>query len=275
MTSSLQTVGDVLRFWRTRRRLSQLSLALEADVSARHLSFVESGRASPSRELLLRLAEPLGLSLRERQRLLQAAGYAPALPDMPLDASDRAVALAAVSSILSAHEPFPAVAVDRHWNLLAANAALLRLVGDVDPELLEPPVNMLRLSLSADGLAPAIFNLAEWRGYVLDRLRREADIAADETLERLHAELEAWGGPAPAPRQASAAAVAIPLIIRDPESGRPLTFLSTTTVFGSATDVSLPEVTLEAFYPADEETRAALLQAARAGSSLEDIGRAV
>lgn len=275
MTSTLQTVGDVLRFWRTRRRLSQLSLALEADVSARHLSFVESGRASPSRELLLRLAEPLELSLRERQRLLQAAGYAPALPDMPLDASDRAVALAAVSSILAAHEPFPAVAVDRHWNLLAANAALLRLVGDVDPELLEPPVNMLRLSLSAEGLAPAIFNLTEWRGYVLDRLRREADIAADETLERLHAELESWGGPAPAPRQAGAAAVAIPLIIRDPESGRPLTFLSTTTVFGSATDVSLPEVTLEAFYPADEETRAALLQTARVGSSLEDVGRPV
>lgn len=260
MTEILQSVGDVLRFWRKRRRLSQLALALEADVSARHLSFVESGRSSATRDMLLRLARPLNLSLREQHRLLRAGGYAPPLQERPLEAPELAEALSVVKAVLAAHEPFPAVVVDRHWTLVAANEALRRLISGVRPEMLEAPVNVLRLSLSPQGLAPAILNLSEWRAYVLHRLRREADIAADETLERLHAELEACAGPTPLQAPRNAAGVATLLVIKNPASGRPLSFLSTTTVFGSATDITLSELTLEAFYPANEETRVALLE---------------
>ena len=165
-------MGDVMRDWRRRRRLSQLDLAAEAAVSSRHLSFVETGRSRPSRELLLQLAETLAMPLRERNRLLLAGGFAPAYPERALDADDMAVAREAVRAILDGHAPFPALAVDRHWSLVRANAPAQALMKGVAPRLLESPVNVLRLSLDPEGLAPRIRNLPEWRHHLLGRLRR-------------------------------------------------------------------------------------------------------
>jgi transcriptional regulator with XRE-family HTH domain len=257
------TVGDVLRDWRRRRRFSQLDLALDADVSTRHLSFVESGRSSASRDLLLRLAERLEIPLRERNRLLLAGGYAPHFAERALDAVEMTVARQAVDAVLAAYEPFPALAVDRHWTLVAANGALAPLLQGVAPRHLEAPVNVLRLSLDVDGLAPFILNLAEWRAHILERLHRDAAASGDEILERLHSELLAL--PAPdgryarqAPAVPAGGRIAVPLVLRHPQTGERLSFLSTTTVFGTATDIALAELTLEGFLPADEATRKAL-----------------
>lgn len=263
MTTSPQNdgVGDILRDWRQRRHLSQMALAGEAAISTRHLSFVESGRAVASRAMLLRLAEPLGLPLRERNRLLLAGGFAPHYPERPLDAPDMIAARRAVEAVLVAQEPFPALAVDRHWTLVAANGALGPLLGGVAPHHLAPPLNVLRLSLAPDGLAPFILNLSEWRQHLLERLRRDADSSGDATLRALHEELLALPGRVstrPASRPA-AGSVAVPLVLRHPASGERLSFLSTTTVFGTAVDVTLAELTLECFYPADEATRSTLL----------------
>ncbi|UIJ70712.1 helix-turn-helix domain-containing protein [Aurantimonas sp. HBX-1] len=259
MTTPSDTVGDVLRDWRRRRRLSQMQLAGEADVSTRHLSFVESGRAAPSRDMLMRLAEPLALPLRERNRLLLAGGYAPLYPERRLDAPDMTAARAAVEAILAAHEPFPALAVDRHWTLVAANKAVAEFLAGVAAHLLEPPVNVLRLSLSPDGLAPAIVNLAEWRRHLLERLRHDAASSGDRTLIDLHDELRALPAPASSRPPPRAAGIAVPLVLRRGDAT--LSFLSTTTVFGTATDVTLAELTLEAFLPADQATRDTLAAA--------------
>jgi len=253
------TVGDVLRHWRRRRRFSQLDLALAADVSTRHISFVESGRSSASRGLLLRLAEHLALPLRERNHLLLAGGYAPQFPERPLDAPDMTAAIEAVRAVLAAYEPFPALAVDRHWTLVAANDALSPLLVGVAPHLLEAPVNVLRLSLAPDGLAPSILNFGEWRHHILERLRRDVAVSGDLAVERLHDELRRIASPVAraSPPQLDLR-VAVPLILRHPTTGERLSFLSTTTVFGTATDVSLAELTLEGFLPADDATRKAL-----------------
>lgn len=261
MTTALtkHTVGDVLRDWRRRRRFSQLDLALAADVSARHISFVESGRSSASRGLLLRLAEHLALPMRARNHLLLAGGYAPQFTERPFDAPEMTAAIEAVRAVLAAYEPFPALAIDRHWTLVAANEALSPLLVGVAPYLLEPPVNVLRLSLAPDGLAPSIVNLGEWRDHILERLRRDAALSGDRELERLHNEL--LGMPCPVARtspSSSGVRVAVPLVLRHPSTGERLSFLSTTTVFGTATDVSLAELTLEGFLPADDATRKAL-----------------
>ncbi|HVV94381.1 MAG TPA: helix-turn-helix transcriptional regulator, partial [Hyphomicrobiales bacterium] len=188
-TAPAPSFGDRLRAWRQRRRLSQLDLALDAEISARHLSFVETGRAHPSREMVMRLAEQLEVPLRERNLLLVAAGYAPSFRDRPLDDPSLGAIRQAVERLLQAHEPFPALAIDRHWTLLAANSAIGRLVAGADPALLRPPVNVLRLSLHPAGLAPRIANLAEWRQYLLQRLRRDADATADPVLAALLDEL--------------------------------------------------------------------------------------
>ena len=256
------TVGDLLRDWRQRRRFSQLDLAGEAEVSTRHLSFVESGRAQASREMLLRLADRLAMPLRMRNRLLAAGGYAPLHPERGLDAPDMAAARAAVDAVLNGHAPYPALAVDRHWTLVAANAAVGPLLQGAAAWLLAPPVNVLRLSLHPDGLAPRIENLAEWRHHLLERLRAQAEAAGDPVLDALHAELSALPGRGGQARPRGAAPVAVPLELRVPGMDRPLSFLSTTTVFGTATDVTLSELALECFYPADEETRAVLLATA-------------
>ncbi|KHJ53607.1 XRE family transcriptional regulator [Aureimonas altamirensis] len=253
------TVGDLLRNWRERRRLSQLGLAVEADVSTRHLSFIESGRATASRDMLLRLAEPLRLPPRERNRLLLAGGYAPHHSERPMDAADMAAAKAIVEAVLQGHAPFPALAVDRRWNLVLANKAATALLASVAEELLTPPVNVLRASLHPEGLAPHIVNLAEWRHHVLARLRDEAERSIDPALDTLHAELCKLPAPTERLPVGPAARIAVPLMLRHPASGTVLSFLSTTTVFGTATDVTLSELTVECFYPADDATRALLI----------------
>ena len=188
-------VGSLLREWRQRRRMSQLDLALEAEISARHLSFIETGRSQPSREMVLQLTERLDIPLRERNVLLVAAGYAPIFPEKTLDDPALAAARRAVDLVLKGHEPFPALAVDRHWNLIASNAAVPPLLIGADPSLLRPPINVLRLSLHPDGLAPRIANLAEWRAHLLARLRRQIEISADKVLVELLNELAALPAP--------------------------------------------------------------------------------
>lgn len=258
MAKQVPEVGTILRDWRARRRLSQLDLAGEAEVSTRHLSFVESGRATPSRELLLRLAGPLTLSLRERNRLLLAGGYAPLHPERSIDEPAMAAAKHAVDAVLRGHMPFPALAVDRHWNLVLSNDAARALLTGVAPELLVPPVNVLRVSLHPAGLARQIVNLAEWRHHLLARLRDDADRSADAALVALYEELRAFPAPASRHPLGPTARIAVPLMLRQSGDDAVLSFLSTTTVFGSAVDVTLAELTLECFYPADDYTRQAL-----------------
>jgi len=259
MTHHREQVGQVLKEWRARRRLSQLDLAIEADISARHLSFVESGRSSPSRDMLAKLAEQLSMPARAANRLMLAAGYAPIHSERPMEAPDMAAARQAVETVVHGHMPFPALAVDRHWNVVLANGAITSLLADVSEELLRPPLNALRLSLHPKGLSSRIVNLAEWRHHLLERLRRQVEETGDEVLSRLHAELAAYPAPK-ASRHAGADPLAIPLQLRDPSSGTILSFISTTTVFGTATDVTLSELVLECFYPADAATREALMQ---------------
>ena len=259
MASLSLPIGELLRDWRQRRRLSQLDLALEAEISTRHLSFVETGRARPSRDMVLHLAERLEVPLRERNSLLVAAGFAPAFRERPLDDPAMTAARRAVGQVLAAHGPFPALAVDRHWNLVAANAAVQALLGGVAPALLVPPVNVLRLSLHPQGLAPAIANLGEWRTHILVRLRRQAEAAADPALVRLLQELATLptpDEPAARPGEHEPGGVIVPLRLRSPAGL--LELIGTTTVFGSALDITLAELTLETFFPADAATAAAL-----------------
>jgi transcriptional regulator with XRE-family HTH domain len=257
--------GPMLREWRLRRRLSQLGLATEAEVSQRHLSFVESGRARPSREMVMRLAEHLAVPLRARNALLVAAGHAPEFGERPLGDPALAPAMEAVGTILSAHEPWPALAVDRRWNLVAANRIAARLMEGVAPGLLAPPVNVLRLSLHPEGLAPRIANLRAWKTHVCDRLRREAEASADAGLLALLGEIARYPAGADAPpgrAERERAMVATPLRLRLPAGE--LALISTTTVFGTATEVTLAELTLETFFPADPAS-AAMLRAMAAG----------
>lgn len=253
--------GDLLRGWRHRRRLSQLDLALAAEVSQRHLSFVESGRAAPSRDLVLRLAEQLAIPLRERNALLTAAGFAPVYRERKLDDPALAAGRRAVELILAGHEPHPALAVDRHWNLVFANRAVAPLLAGADAKLLQAPVNVLRLSLHPAGLARRIANFREWRVHILERLSRQVEAAADAGLVDLLEELKGYPVP-PGARPYRPAAedplggVAVPLELAT--EGHTLRFLSATTVFGTALDVSLAELTIESFFPADAETAEAM-----------------
>lgn len=256
--TATRPVGALLRDWRRRRGLSQLDLACEADISARHVSFVETGRAQPSRSMLIHLAERLDVPLRDRNALLLAAGYAPVYTEHRLDDPALRAARRAVELVLSGHEPYPALAVDRHWTLVAANRAVAPLLAGADEALLRPPVNVLRLSLHPAGLAPRIANLGQWRTHVLLRLARQIDASADPILAALRAELAdhpvpddgapAGGGEHPG--------VVVPLRLRT-GTGE-LAFLSTTTVFGTAVDVTLSELAIEAFFPADAATAEAL-----------------
>jgi transcriptional regulator with XRE-family HTH domain len=256
MIGTATAVGDHLREWRQRRRMSQLDLACEAEISTRHLSFLETGRAQPSREMVLRLADQLDIPLRERNVLLVAAGFAPSFPQRSLDDPALAAARRAVDLILGAHEPFPALAVDRGWNLVAANRMVAPLMGMADPDLLAGPVNVLRLSLHPRGLARHTVNLHEWRAHMLERLRREVELTADQGLSDLLTELKAYPIPGGQPvRKPSEpyAGVAMPFQLRG-QDGRVLSFYSTTTVFGTPVDITLSELTLETFFPADVQT---------------------
>ncbi len=251
------SLGDHLRALRKRRRLSQLACALEAEISQRHLSFIESGRARPSREMVIRLADRLEAPLRERNAMLLAAGFAPVYPERALDAPEMAAAKAAVERILAAHEPFPALTVDRRWNLVAANRAVGALIAGAAERLLTPPVNVLRLSLHPEGLAPRIRNFGEWRRHLLERLRGLVALTADPELEALLAELADYPAPRPVPRGPDVhAGIAVPMELE--AGGEALSLLSTTTVFGTAVDVTLSELTLECFFPADRGTEEAL-----------------
>lgn len=258
-THQLPPIGALLRDWRQLRRFSQLDLALEAEISQKHLSFIESGRSRPSREMVLLLAEHLGVPLRERNALLLAAGYAPIYPERSLEDPSLDAARSAIDLILRGHEPYPAVAVDRHWSLLAYNNAVTRLLELVtDAELLKPPVNVLRLSLHPQGLAPFILNLAEWRAHLLARLRQQVRATADARLGELLGELMSYPHPGAGTRHEAEAeaTIVVPMQLKLGETV--LSLISTTTVFGTPVDVTLSELALETFFPADAATGEAL-----------------
>jgi len=252
MDTHTDNAGVLLRQWRERRRLSQLALATKASISQRHLSFVESGRSRPSRDMVLHLGDHLDVPLRERNILLAAAGFAPYFPQTAPDDPSFDAMGQLIQRILNGHMPHPALAADRHWTLLAANDAIRELFRDVAPELLAGDVNVLRLSLHPGGLAPRIVNLREWRHHLLARLDHDINVSADQKLVALRDEIAAL--PVPLSRGPERfgslrdSRLAVPLVLRT-ENG-PASFLSTTTVFGTSVDVTLSEVVIEAFWPA-------------------------
>jgi transcriptional regulator with XRE-family HTH domain len=250
---STTPVGTLLRDWRRRRRISQLDLSNEADVSSRHLSYVETGRSQPSRAMVLRLAEALEVPPREQNQLLVAAGFAPAFGERPLDDPEMGSIRDGIERVLTAFEPYPALVVDRSWNLLQANSGVTALMAGLAPHLLEPPINVLRLSLHPDGLAPRIRNLAAWRGHVLARLGREAAVTGSPVVAELLEELLDMPGGLEATHDD---VVAMPLVLSSP--GGDLRFVSTITTFGTALDLTAAELSIEAFLPADAATAKAL-----------------
>jgi transcriptional regulator with XRE-family HTH domain len=258
-------IGDLIKEWRTRRRLSQLDLALDAGISQRHLSFVESGRSAPSREMVENLSEHLGLPLRERNVLLLSAGFAPAFAERKLSDPSMASARSAIELVLKGHEPNPALAVDRHWRLVMANAVvgpMLSLVSD--KTLLEGEVNVLRVSLHPGGLAPHVANLASWKAHVLWRLNQQIDVTCDPKLIELEEELAGYPVPPGARNRTwnEADAIALPFELK--LGGHILSFITTTTVFGTPHEVTLSELAIEAFYPTNAETAAAMQALAKA-----------
>jgi transcriptional regulator with XRE-family HTH domain len=253
MMETNRPVGDLLREWRQRRRMSQHDLACGAGIATALLSCVETGRAAASRDIVLQLSERLDIPLRERNRLLTAAGFAPVFHERRLDDPALLPARASIGAILAAYEPNPAVAIDRHWVVLAANPALGRVVAGVDPSLLRPPVNLLRLCLHPAGLAPRIANLRQWRAQVVSRLQRQIEISGDPALIDLSEEICDYPVPqAGQSDQAENEAVAVPLRLVTID-GR-LAFFNTTTMFGHAVDITLAELRVESFLPADAQT---------------------
>ena len=256
-TTARPRVGPLLRDWRRRRRLSQMDLALEAGVSTRHLSFVETGRSRPSPEMILTLAEQLDVPLRERNQLMLAAGYAPVYEQHTLEDPDMEPVRDAVQQVLAGIEPHPAVVVDRHWELLAGNSGVAFFTDGVDPNLLAPPANVLRLALHPGGMAPRIANLGEWRAHLLERLTRQVELTGDPQLRSLHEEVceypaPPWDGPG-VPR---GGAIAVPMRLR--HDGGELSFISTITTFGTAIEITAAELSIETFFPADAHTAAVM-----------------
>jgi transcriptional regulator with XRE-family HTH domain len=251
-------IGDLLREWRGRRRLTQLDLALEIEISQRHLSFVELGRSHPSRDMILRLCETLDVPLRERNVLLVSAGFSPDFPERSLNDPSLAAARHAVDSMLSGLEPNPAFAIDRHWTIVKTNQAGNLLLETVDSALLEPPINLLRIGLHPKGFTPQIINYAEWRKHILEYLSQQIELTADRCLVELFAELT--GYPQPDPSNCNAYPIAkmeydrfaVGLHLKS-EAGI-MSFFVTTTVFGTPIDVTLSELAIEIFFPADAET---------------------
>jgi transcriptional regulator with XRE-family HTH domain len=255
LSMTTATLGGLLRDWRQRRHLSQLDLALDAGVSARHLSFLETGRSKPSREMVLHLSDQLDVPLRDRNALLLAAGFAPAYEERPIDSPEMAPARDALDRILTGHEPYPAVVVDRWWNLVAANRAIGMFTSLVAPHLMEPPVNVLRASLHPEGFAPRIANLGEWRAHLVDRARRQVALTGDERLAALLEEISAYPGGGEH-HEITGSEIAVPLRFRS-DAGE-LRFFGTIATFGTAVDITLAELAIEAFFPADAETAEAL-----------------
>ncbi|MCH8493912.1 MAG: helix-turn-helix transcriptional regulator [Idiomarina sp.] len=259
------TAGQLLRQWRQQRRLSQLGLAIEAEISQRHLSFIESGRAAPSRDMIIRLAEQLDIPLRERNILLTAAGYAPVYSEARPDTPGHEHVQQFVQFILAGCEPFPAVVVDRYWQLYAANDALTRLLEGIDQRLLQPPVNVLHLSLHPRGLAARIINYNQWREHILMRLEQQIRETADAKLIELLQELSQYPPPTnvrPAiePVTMQLAQLAVPMQLQTRHGS--VSLINTTTVFGTSTDVTLSELAIECFFPADDHSAAVLRELA-------------
>jgi transcriptional regulator with XRE-family HTH domain len=264
-------VGQLLREWRERRRLSQLELAHGAGVSSRHLSFVETGRSRPTSEMILRLAGHLAVPLREQNQLLLAGGFAPAHPERSLHEPTMSAVHEAIERVLTAHAPFPALVVDRGWDLVSANEPVYALLEGVPARLLEPPVNVIRLSMHPDGLAPRIANLGEWQVHLHDRLTRELAATGDVRLQNLLDEL-------PDAREAGVAyaseSLVVPLRLRVPGGGE-LSMFTTTTVFGTPHEVTVSELAIESFYPADEATRVLLATMATRGGRSDRLTEGV
>ncbi|WP_327001104.1 helix-turn-helix transcriptional regulator [Dactylosporangium sp. NBC_01737] len=249
----VHTVGELLRHWRQRRGVSQLDLAIAADVSARHVSLVETGRSRPSAEMILRLAEQLHVPLRDRNRLLLAGGFAPRYAERPLDDTALAAARDAVRRVLRAHEPYPALVFDRRWNIVMTNRAVEPFLAQVAPELLRPPVNLVRLGLDPRGFASMVVNLADVRAVFRSRIGRQLAVAPDPELTALYEEL-LGSDPRDAPGPRVESDVLIPMILR--VGGRELRLFSTITTFGTPMDITLDEVAIESYYPADAESAA-------------------
>jgi transcriptional regulator with XRE-family HTH domain len=262
VASNPAPVGELLRSWRQRRNLSQLDLALEADVSARHVSFLETGRARPSREMVIRLAEELEVPLRERNALLLAAGYAPVYAERELDSPEMGPVREAIDRFLRAHEPYPAVVVDRYHNLVASNDALELLLDGVAPWLLEAPANGMRIVLHPEGMAPRTLNLPEWSAHLLQRVRRQAQVTGDPQLADLYDELVRYPGVHVSAPHADVhpADIVLPLRLLDTDGTSELAFFSTVSTFGTAADITLAELAIEAFYPANAHTANRLLR---------------
>lgn len=255
------TVGELLRTWRKRRRHSQLQLALAAQVSARHLGFIETGRSRPSRELVLHLAEHLDVPLRERNTLLLAAGFAPVYTEQPLDAPEMEAVRTAVELVLDGHQPYPAVAVDRCWNLIAANPAAAVLSDGVAEHLLGPPVNVYRVSLHPDGLAHRVLNFGEFAPHLLNQLRHDLARTGDARLAALLDEVESYPTVRSvgrrSPRRRS---VVLPMRLRHPAGE--LSLFTTIATFGTPADITVSELAIESFFPATPETATLLRQLA-------------
>lgn len=256
--------GTILRRWRVHRRLSQLALAETADSSSRYLSTLETGRATPSREMVLRLAEFLDVPLRERNAMLLAAGFAPSFEERGL--AELTAARRAIDQILTAHLPYPAFAVDRHWNVVLSNHALPRLYDGCAPELLKAPINAVRLLMHPHGIAPRIVNLAEWRWHVLSVLRQQIQSRPDPKIEALLEEVTGYA----TPKVGTMAGIpdgsqhlAVPIKIATDYGV--VSFLGTTTVFGTPTEVTLSELALEMWFPADAETASVVARMAAEG----------
>ncbi|HEX5114841.1 MAG TPA: helix-turn-helix transcriptional regulator [Pseudonocardiaceae bacterium] len=249
-----QPFGEVLRHWREHRRLSQLDLAALAGVSARHLSFIETGRSTPSRDMVVRLSEWLEVPLRDRNHMLMAAGYAPVYPETTLNAPEMSAVRDALRQLLTGHEPFPAAVVDRNWNLVDSNSCFGLFTDGVAPELLAPPVNALRLSLHPLGLAPRIANIGQWRAYQLNKLARRVSLTGDRTLAALYDELCSYGCEQPQPDVVfpDDGDILVPLRVRHRNDEYAL--FCTVTTFGMPLDITLAELAIETFYPADNRT---------------------
>jgi transcriptional regulator with XRE-family HTH domain len=248
-----ETPGELIRHWRKQRHLTQQELSIRCRVSARHLSFVETGRSRPTPAMIIRVCEELDVPLRHRNDILLAAGHAPAYTESSLDQPSMRSVSQALIQILDGQMPYPAIVVDRHWNMVDANTAIDRLIAGCDEALLEPPVNVLRLSLHPKGVAPRIRNLPQWRGHLLSRLDHQIRATGDPELERLRAELRKYPGGVD---HVPANSLVVPLRL-DTGNGV-LSFFSATTVFGTPMDVTLAELAIESFFPADPETAAVL-----------------
>ena len=276
MANMTRPVGVHLREWRRRRRMSQLELACEADISSRHLSFLETGRSRPSREMILHLAEQLEVPMRERNVLLVAAGYAPMFPERALDDPSLNAARHAIDLVLEGQKPYPAFAIDRHWRVVASNGAIPELYEGAAPHLLEPPINGLRLSLHPQGLAPRIANLGEWRAHLLTRLRRQIDLTADVVLMDLMREVLQYPMPTSVGLARSSVSEEQSLVVpfKIVTSAGLLSLFSTTTVFGTPVDVTLSELALEMFFPADAETAETVRRLAGQGDAAQRLAEA-